>query len=103
LNDTLRRLGKEFRVAVLNGLLCGAVIFLVVSLGWKNPRIGLLIGASLMIVIMSASIVGGTVPLALKRFNVDPAIAIGPFITISNDILGLLIYMWIAMMFLQYL
>lgn len=103
LNDTLRRLGKEFRVAVLNGLLCGAVIFTVVSLGWGNPRIGLLIGASLMIVIMSASIVGGTVPLALKRFNVDPAIAIGPFITISNDILGLLIYMWIAMMFLQYL
>jgi magnesium transporter len=52
---------------------------------------------------MSASIVGGTVPLALKRFNVDPAIAIGPFITISNDILGLLIYMWIAMLFLEYL
>jgi magnesium transporter len=103
LNDTLRRLGKEFRVAMLNGLLCGVAIFAVVSLGWGNPRIGLLIGASLMIVIMSASVVGGTVPLALKRFNVDPAIAIGPFITISNDILGLLIYMWIAMMFLQYL
>lgn len=103
LNDTLRRLGKEFRVAVLNGLLCGVVIFFVVSFGWKNPRLGLLIGVSLMIVIMSASVVGGTVPLALKRFNVDPAIAIGPFITISNDILGLLIYMWIAMIFLQYL
>lgn len=103
LNDTLRRLGKEFRVAMLNGLLCGVAIFAVVSLGWGNPRIGLLIGVSLMIVIMSASVVGGTVPLALKRFNVDPAIAIGPFITISNDILGLLIYMWIAMMFLQYL
>jgi magnesium transporter len=103
LNDTLRRLGKEVRVAILNGLLCGLVIFLVVSFGWKNPGMGLLIGTSLMVVIMSASVVGGTVPLALKRFNVDPAIAIGPFITISNDILGLLIYMWIAMAFLQYL
>ncbi|MDZ7344536.1 MAG: magnesium transporter [candidate division KSB1 bacterium] len=103
INDTLRRLGKEFRVAMLNGLLCGAVIFLVISIGWNNPRIGLLIATSLMIVIMSASIVGGTVPLALKRFNVDPAIAIGPFITISNDILGLLIYMWIAVLFMNYL
>ncbi|MDZ7363144.1 MAG: magnesium transporter [candidate division KSB1 bacterium] len=103
LNDTLRRLGKEIRVAILNGLLCGLVIFLVVSFGWKNPGMGLLIGTSLMVVIMSASVIGGTVPLALKRFNVDPAIAIGPFITISNDILGLLIYMWIAMAFLQYL
>jgi magnesium transporter len=102
-SDTLRRLNKEFRIAMLNGLLCGLIIFGVVALGWKNPSIGLLIAASLMLVIMSASIVGGTVPLALKRFNVDPAIAIGPFITISNDILGLLIYMWIAMLFLEYL
>jgi len=102
-SDTLRRLNKEFRIAVLNGLLCGLIIFVVVTIGWKNPNIGLLIATSLMIVIMSASVVGGTVPLALKRFNVDPAIAIGPFITISNDILGLLIYMWIAMLFLDYL
>jgi magnesium transporter len=102
-SDTLRRLNKEFRIAMLNGLLCGLIIFGVVTAGWKNPSIGLLIAASLMLVIMSASIVGGTVPLALKRFNVDPAIAIGPFITISNDILGLLIYMWIAMLFLEYL
>lgn len=102
-SDTLRRLNKEFRIAMLNGLLCGLIIFGVVTVGWKNPSIGLLIAASLMLVIMSASIVGGTVPLALKRFNVDPAIAIGPFITISNDILGLLIYMWVAMLFLEYL
>jgi len=102
-SDTLRRLGKEFRIAMLNGVLCGLIIFLVIAIGWKNPNIGLLIAISLMIVIMSASVVGGTVPLALKRFNVDPAIAIGPFITISNDILGLLIYMWIAMLFLDYL
>jgi magnesium transporter len=102
-SDTLRRLNKEFRIAMLNGLLCGLIIFLVVTIGWKNPSIGLLIATSLMVVIMSASIVGGTVPLALKRFNVDPAIAIGPFITISNDILGLLIYMWIAILFLDYL
>ncbi len=102
-SDTLRRLGKEFRIAILNGFLCGLIIFIIVALGWKNPAIGLLIAASLTVVIMSASVVGGTVPLALKRFNVDPAIAIGPFITISNDILGLLIYMWIAMLFLDYL
>lgn len=102
-SDTLRRLSKEFRIAMLNGVLCGMIIFVVIALGWKTPNIGLLIATSLMIVIMSASVVGGTVPLALKRFNVDPAIAIGPFITISNDILGLLIYMWIAMMFLDYL
>ena len=43
-----------------------------------------------------AAAVGTSVPLVLHRFNVDPAIATGPFVTTSVDILGLLFYFWLA-------
>ncbi|MCI0694102.1 magnesium transporter [candidate division KSB1 bacterium] len=49
-----------------------------------------------------AALVGASIPLLLKRYNIDPAIATGPFITISNDILGLFIYMAISTMYFMY-
>jgi len=103
IGDALRRLAKEMRVAFLNGFLCGMLIWLIITVGWRTPEFGMLVGASLLIVMFVAALVGASVPLLLKRFDIDPAIATGPFITISNDILGLFIYMWIAMLFLEYL
>jgi magnesium transporter len=43
------------------------------------------------------------VPMLLKRMNIDPALATGPFITMSNDILGILIYLGIATLLLNWL
>ena len=99
LGDVFRRLAKEMRVAFLNGFLCGLLIWLVITVFWHEPQYGLLVGASLLLVMFTAALVGATVPLMLKRFEVDPAIATGPFITISNDILGLFIYMAIATLY----
>jgi magnesium transporter len=45
---------------------------------------------------------GAAVPLVLKRLNVDPALATGPFISTSNDILGLFIYLGLITLFLRY-
>lgn len=47
-------------------------------------------------VIIIAGLLGSTIPLLLKRLNIDPALATGPFITTSNDIIGLFIYLSIA-------
>ena len=55
---------------------------------------------SLFIVVMFASILGTVVPLTLEKLHINPALATGPFIQISNDLLGLLIYVWIATFFL---
>jgi magnesium transporter len=57
------------------------------------------VSLSLFAVVMFASIFGTLVPMTLYRLKVDPALATGPFITITNDIIGMLIYMFIAASF----
>jgi magnesium transporter len=101
--DMFRRLIREMRVAFLNGFLCGLLIWLIITIFWREPHFGLLVGASLLCVMFIAALVGASIPLLLKRLDVDPAIATGPFITISNDILGLFIYMGISTMYFLYL
>ena len=51
---------------------------------------------SLFLVVMFASLFGTVVPLALERMKIDPAIATGPFVTVTNDIVGITIYMAIS-------
>jgi len=52
--------------------------------------------ASLFLVVMFASLFGTVVPLVLERLKIDPAIATGPFVTVTNDIVGITIYMAIS-------
>ena len=54
------------------------------------------VSLSLFAVVMFASIFGTLVPMTLDRLKIDPALATGPFITITNDIIGMMIYMFIS-------
>ena len=54
------------------------------------------VSLSLFAVVIFASIFGTLVPMTLDKLKVDPALATGPFITITNDIIGMMIYMFIA-------
>jgi magnesium transporter len=58
------------------------------------------VSITLFIVMIFASLFGTVIPLALNKLKIDPAVATGPFITTTNDILGLLIYMTVARMFM---
>ena len=93
LSRTFRRLVREFTAALLNGSICSALLFGVVYLWIGDATFGLTVGLSLLVVITNATRVGATVPMMLDRMNVDPALATGPFITTSNDALGLFIYL----------
>jgi magnesium transporter len=95
LRDSGRRILQELRVGLLNAIVCGLAIALVAS-PWQGQEIGLVVTAALITVILSASFIGSTVPLVLHRFGLDPSLATGPFITASNDIFGLVVYMTIA-------
>ncbi len=101
-DDTLQRLFKELRVSLINGVVCGILLFGVVSM-FGEPRFGILLGSVMLIVILNASFVGATIPLALARFGVDPAIATGPFITTFNDVIGLFIYLGLVTLALQFI
>ena len=94
------RLLKEMFLAMLNGAALSIVLFFFIW-AWKGTiDYGLSISISLFVVIIVAGIIGTFIPLFLDKRGVDPAIATGPFITTSNDIFGILIYLWIAKMIL---
>ena len=99
-SDVLRRLGKEVVVALLNGvvlgLLLGGAVLLLPIVDENGAQLALTAGLSLLLVIMLAACIGTTVPLILDRFGVDPALATGPFITTSNDIIGLAVFFLVA-------
>ncbi len=95
-SDLLIRLSKELRVGFLNGIICAMVL---VAMTWYLSRdIGMAVtsGGALLIVVCFAAVVGSTIPILMKRINVDPALATGPFITTANDIIGIAIYLGIT-------
>mgnify|MGYP000987890156 FL=1 len=104
-NDDVRgsvnsRLIKEMLLAALNGIILAIFLFLFIWAFEGELNTALAISVSLVAVIIVAGLVGTFVPLFLNKRGIDPAIATGPFITTSNDILGILLYFWIAKMIL---
>ena len=96
-----KRLWMELRVALINGIICGGILGLIVGFWVEDYRLGLIVNAALFLIIVISGLIGTAVPLALKRLNVDPALAAGPFVTTSNDILSLLIYLGLTTFFLR--
>jgi len=94
--DTGIRLVKELGVALLNGLLLGILLFAIVIFWQKMWFEAVIISLSLLVVILISSINGVLIPLLLKKAGIDPAVAMGPFVTVSNDIVGVFIYLTIA-------
>jgi len=104
-NDDVRgsvnsRLIKEMLLAALNGFILAIFLFLFIWAFKGELNTALAISVSLVAVIIVAGLIGTFVPLFLNKRGIDPAIATGPFITTSNDILGILLYFWIAKMIL---
>lgn len=87
---------KEGIVSIINASIISLVVFIYNFLMLGDKAITISVSLSLFTVVMFASIFGTVVPLLLDKMKIDPALATGPFITISNDIIGMLIYMFIA-------
>lgn len=87
---------REIRIGALMGLVCGFIVGSVAHLWQGEAIIGLIVAVAMFTAITVAATIGTLAPLALKRLNIDPAVAAGPFVTTSNDITGLLIYFSLA-------
>ncbi len=94
-----QKLFKELSVALLNGLICGAVILVYGLIFMESLPLSYTVGVSLFAVIIIASLFGTLVPLLLDKLKIDPALATGPFITTMNDIIGLTVYFMFAKLF----
>ncbi|NVK85762.1 MAG: magnesium transporter [Cytophagia bacterium] len=91
-----KRIGRMFLVAIFTGLVLALISFLIVFI-WKDDRtLGTVVSVSLVCVVMLASFMGTATPLALDKLGINPALASGPFITTTNDILGIIVYLAIA-------
>jgi len=95
-----KRLWMEMRVALVNALVCGILLALIVGTWVSDYGLGSVVGLALVLIIVNAGVIGSAVPMALKKWNIDPALATGPFVTTSNDILSLLIYLGLVTIYL---
>ena len=97
LKNSMKQIWKEMGVSLINALVISLLVFVYncFRLDPLNPTT-IAVSASLFAVVIFASVFGTLVPLMLERFNIDPALATGPFITTTNDIIGMLIYTLIS-------
>ena len=97
-----KQLGKEVLIGLLNATIISGVILVYNIIVYPSDlAVTLSVAVSLFIVVMFASLLGTIVPLTLEKMKINPALATGPFIQISNDLLGLIIYVGISTWFLQ--
>ena len=97
-----KQLGKEVLIGLLNATIISAVILIYNLIMLPHElAVTLSVAVSLFIVVMFATMLGTIVPLTLEKLKINPALATGPFIQISNDILGLIIYVGISTWFLH--
>ncbi len=93
----LPRIAKEATVGLLNGIILSSLIF-GIAVFFSNVQLAVVVSLSLLTVIVFASTFGTIFPLILHRYRIDPALAIGPFVTTLNDVIGLFIYFSIGML-----
>ena len=92
------KLRKEFGVALLNGVVLSVLIFVYNYVFQDSLDLAYTVSLALFCVILVAALFGTFVPLVLDKYEIDPALATGPFITTVNDVLGLFIYFLIGHM-----
>ena len=97
--DTYKQVAKEAIVALINATIISLLVYTYNFIRFgPNATVTYSVSISLFAVVMFASIFGTLVPMTLEKFKIDPAIATGPFISITNDIMGMLLYMGISVL-----
>jgi magnesium transporter len=101
--DLFHVLRKELSVGVINGIVLGILIGIVAWVWKDNAYLGLVIGLALATNTLIAVSIGGTVPLMLKNFGIDPAVAAGPLLTTVTDMAGFFLVLSLAALFMPQL
>jgi len=94
---------KEMKVGLMLGILYGILLGIFANLSFSDApdSLGIVVGLSICISMIVAATVGTVIPLILRKMDIDPAVATGPFVTTIIDILGVLFYFLIAGLFLS--
>ena len=103
IGSELKVMWKEVRVGIILGALYGLLLGAFAKFRFidADPMLGIVVGLSIGCSMLIAVAVGTFIPMFLRKVDIDPAIATGPFVTTSIDILGVLFYFVIAEYFLS--
>jgi magnesium transporter len=91
-----RAVGRELRVALMNGLTIAMLVGVGVTLILGSPSLGAVIAAAMLTNIIVAGLAGVLVPLSLERAGADPAVASSVFVTMVTDSMGFLAFLGLA-------
>ncbi len=90
---------RELVVGLINGILWSVVVAIAASLWFDDAQIGLIIAAAMVINLVTAGVAGAVIPLVLRRFSIDPALAGGVVLTTITDVVGFLSFLGLATLF----
>ena len=90
---------KEFIIGILNGIIFALITALIVQIWFKEINLSILIGVSMILNMIVAGLFGILVPVTLKKFNIDPAIASSVFVTTITDVIGFLSFLGLGAYF----
>ncbi len=93
-----RHLGRELRTTLFLALGCGVVLGAIGAVWANHLPFGIVIGASLSVSMLTASLMGTVIPMVSKRLGFDPATTAGPFETAFQDVIGFGVFLWLASM-----
>jgi magnesium transporter len=102
-SDTLRILRKEWALGFLKGTIFGGILAVVAWVWQGNVTLGFVAGGALFLNMIIASTAGVVIPITLNRFGIDPATIAGVFDTMLTDLMGFLIYLGLATIFISQL
>ena len=92
-------LSREVRVGLINGILWALVMGGIASLWFGDYTIALILGAAMLINLLTAALAGALLPVLLKSMNIDPALAGGVALTTVTDVVGFFAFLGLATYF----
>ena len=100
LKSAMYHIFREAGIGLLIGLVFGALVTLVTSQWQHSVALGVIVGLAMVINMTTATIIGTCTPFVLKKIKVDPAIASGPVIATTIDVVGLFVYFSLVTIYL---
>jgi magnesium transporter len=97
-----KRLLRELVISIITGTFCSLLLAGLIILWKGETALGIVVGGSMLCVMLMSTLSGTFIPIVLDRFNIDPAIATGPFVTTLNDVLGLTVYFIMTSLFMTF-
>ena len=98
-NNFTQNVLKEFSIGVLNGFIFAIISAIVVLVWFDDVTLSLIISISMVLNMIVAGLFGILVPITLKKFNIDPAIASSVFVTTITDVIGFLSFLGVGAYF----